>query len=91
MSENAVNFENPESIAAELEAAQDAGTVATPKAKKPAKPRIIKVTFVADHDIAAGEVVTFDYEVPKSERHGAVAGRVPQRQLRCLQDQEGRP
>ena len=77
MSENAVNFENPESIAAELEAAQDACdacTIPTPKAKKPAKPRVIKVTFVADHDIAAGEVVTFDYEVPKSERHGAVAG-----------------
>ena len=74
MSENAVNFENPESIAAELEAAQDAGTTATPKAKKPAKPRIIKVKFVADRDIAAGEEIVFDYEVPKSERHGAVAG-----------------
>ena len=74
MSENAVNFENPESIAAELEAAQDAGTPATPKAKKPAKPRVIKVKFVADHDIVAGEEIVFDYEVPKSERHGAVAG-----------------
>lgn len=72
---NAVDFSNPESIAEELSAAQDAGTTEAPKkAKKPAKPRIIKVTFVADHDIAAGESVTFDYEVPKAERHGAVAG-----------------
>lgn len=72
---NAVDFSNPEAIANELEAAQDAGTTtATKKEKKPAKPRIIKVTFVADHDITAGESVTFDYEVPKAERHGAVAG-----------------
>ena len=71
--ENAVDFTNPEAIAAELEAAETA-PVATPKAKKPAKPRIIKVHFTADHDIKAGETVEFDYEVPKAERRGAVAG-----------------
>lgn len=76
MSENTnpVDFTNPESIAEELEAAETASTATTPKAKKPAKPRIIKVHFTADHDIAAGETVEFEYEVPKSERRGAVAG-----------------
>lgn len=70
---NAVDFNNPESLAAELEAAETAGEKA-PKAKKPAKPRIIKVSFTADRDIAAGETVEFEYEVPKAERRGAVAG-----------------
>lgn len=73
MTENAVDFTNPEAIAAELEAAE----VETPKAtktRKPAKPRIIKVHYVADHDIKAGEEVVFDYEVPKAARRGAVAG-----------------
>ena len=73
MSNETVDFTNPEAIAAELEAAETPA-VKEPKAKKPAKPRVIKVHFVADHDIAAGEEVVFDYEIPKSERRGVVAG-----------------
>lgn len=69
----AVDFNNPEAIADEL-TAMEAAPATGKKEKKPAKPRVIKVKFVADHDIQAGEEVTFDYEVPKSERRGAVAG-----------------
>lgn len=69
---NVVDFENPETIADELTAVE-APTV-TKKEKKPAKPRVIKVHYVADHDIMAGEEVVFDYEVPKAERRGIVVG-----------------
>ena len=75
----AVDFSNPEAVDAALAAAAEqelaAGdAAATPKAKKPAKPRIIKVTYTADHDIKAGETIEFEYEVPKAERRGAVVG-----------------
>jgi hypothetical protein len=70
---NAVDFSNPEALEAELAAI--ATTDATPKTKKEAKPRIIKVSFTAQEDILAGETVTFDYEVPKSAgTHGIVSG-----------------
>lgn len=81
MSENmentAVNFEDPDSVNAALAATAEeelAGDAPKAKAKKPAKPRVIKVTWVADRDIAAGETIEFDYEVPKAARRGAVAG-----------------
>lgn len=70
-----VDFSNPDAIAEELAAAGTDVAEKAPKAKKPAKPRVIKVSFVADKDIAAGETVTFDYEIPKSEGiRGIVAG-----------------
>lgn len=69
--EKAVDFSNPEALEAELVATE----VKTPKERKPAKPRVIKVSFIADRDITAGETVEFDYEVPKSARtRGIVAG-----------------
>lgn len=74
MSENAVDFSNPESLAAEL-AAVETATVKAPKEKKAPKPRVIEVSFTADKDIAAGETVTFKYELPKSTGiRGIVAG-----------------
>lgn len=77
--EGAVDFSNPESIAQALAAADAAelGADGAPKAKKerkPAGPKIIKVSFTADHDIKAGETVEFDYELPASARRGAVVG-----------------
>ncbi len=70
-----VDFSNPEAIEAELAATAVEVGVATPKAKKEAKPRVIKVSFTADKDIAAGEVVTFDYAIPKADSgRGIVAG-----------------
>lgn len=70
-----VDFSNPEAIAEELAAVGTTVADKAPKAKKPPKPHTIKVTFVADHDIAAGETVVFDYLVPKSEGiRGIVAG-----------------
>lgn len=74
MNENKpVDFSNPESIEQELAAA---GTVVpAAKEKKPAKPKVIKVTYTATEDIAAGTTIEFDYEVPKSlTSRGAVAG-----------------
>lgn len=69
-----VDFENPESIAAEL-AAADAAPTSTPKAKKEKKPRVIKVKWTADRDIKAGEEVEFEYELPAGQgTRGAVAG-----------------
>lgn len=59
-----VDFSNPESIESQLEVE----ATAAPKEKKPAKPRVIKVTYTADRDIAAGETIEFDYVVPKSTR-----------------------
>lgn len=74
----AVDFNNPDSVAEALAAADAAELGAdTPKAKKerkPAGPKIIKVTYTADHDIKAGETVEFDYELPASMRRGAVVG-----------------
>lgn len=69
----AVDFSNPEALAEEL-AAIDVKPTAKAKAKKPAKPRVIKVTYVADKDYKAGDTIEFDYEVPKAKRRGAVAG-----------------
>lgn len=70
-----VDFANPEAIEAELIAAQVAVGTAAPKEKKEPKPRVIKVSFVADKDIVAGETVTFDYEIPKGDSiRGIVAG-----------------
>jgi len=71
----AVDFDNPEALEAELAAAEAAPEEKKAKAKKPAKPRVIKVKFVADRDIAAGEEIEFDYEIPKgTSTRGAVAG-----------------
>lgn len=72
--DTAVDFNNPESIAEELTAA-DVNPSTEPKAKKPRKPRVVKVTFVADKDYATGETISFDYELPMSvSTRGAVAG-----------------
>ena len=72
---NAVDFNNPEAIESELAAAETTDTgVKAAKEKKPAKPRVIKVSYTADRDIAAGETIEFEYEVPKAERRGIVAG-----------------
>lgn len=62
-----VDFTNPENLEKELAAAAEAkGTPATPGEKKPAKPKVIKVSYVADKDYAAGETISFDYEIPAS-------------------------
>ena len=76
MSKNTpVDFDNPEALAEELAAVGTTVSEKAPKEKKPAKPRVIKVSFTADKDILAGETVTFDYEVPKSDAvRGIVAG-----------------
>ena len=76
---NAVNFDDPQSVAEALAAADAAelGAEGAPKAKKerkPAGPKIIKVTYTADRDIAAGETIEFDYTLPASMRRGAVVG-----------------
>ena len=57
-----VDFANPTDLEAELAAAPEKKE----KAPKVVKPRIIKVSYVAQKDIAAGEVIEFDYELPKS-------------------------
>lgn len=76
--EGAVDFENPESVAAALAAQNEAeltgGTTKPKKERKPAGPKIVKVSFTADRDIKAGETVEFDYELPASARRGAVVG-----------------
>lgn len=76
---NAVDFENPDSVAEALAAADAAelgatGEGKTKKPRKPAGPKVIKVSFTADRDIKAGETVEFDYELPASVRRGAVVG-----------------
>lgn len=76
---NAVNFDDPQSVAEALAAADAAelGAEGAPKAKKerkPAGPKIIKVTYTADRDIEAGETIEFDYTLPASMRRGAVVG-----------------
>lgn len=72
---NAVDFNNPEALAAELAAADEAATAAKTTEKKERKPRTIKVSFTADHDIKTGETVEFDYTLPVSQStRGQVAG-----------------
>ena len=71
-----VDFNDAASIEAELAAAEapaEAKATGT-KEKKPAKPRTIKVSYTADHDIKAGETVEFEYELPKAQARGVVAG-----------------
>lgn len=71
--EGAVDFSNPESLASEL-AASETSAPAGEKKKKEAKPRVIKVNFVADKDYKAGETIEFDYEVPKGDGRGQLLG-----------------
>lgn len=67
-----VDFENPEALAEALASTEAATDVESKtKERKPAKPRIIKVSHVCDKDYAAGETIEFDFEVPK----GAGGGR----------------
>ena len=77
MEPKAVDFTNPESVNEALAAAQESELTAgsdAPKTRKPAKPRVIKVTYIADKDYKAGDTIEFNYEIPKSERRGAVVG-----------------
>lgn len=69
-----IDFTNPASIEEELTAAA-APAAAGPKAHKaPAKPRTIKVSWIADRDITAGDLVEFDYELPKAQSRGQLSG-----------------
>ena len=71
----AVDFADPASIEAELAAVGTDAAAAVAKEKKPPKPKIIKVSFIADKDYATGETSEFDYELPKSTAtRGIVAG-----------------
>ena len=73
--ENPVDFTDPASLEAELAATPDTGAKTEKKAKKPAKPRIIHIKHTADKAYAEGDVIEFDYELPKSEgTRGQVAG-----------------
>lgn len=78
MNDTAVDFSNPEAIDEALAAAAEqelGGAGATAKAAKHKKPRIIKVSWVADRDIAAGDTVEFDYELPaKAGTRGQLTG-----------------
>ena len=72
ISNDIVDFSNPEAAEAAIAAATAELVAATPadkkeKAPKEKKPKVVKVTFVADKDYAAGETISFDYELPKSE------------------------
>lgn len=71
---NAVDFNNPESVAAALEAEELEATKETNKEPKAKKPRKIKVTFTADRDIKEGETIEFDYEMPVGKSRGLLAG-----------------
>ena len=77
--QTAVDFNNPEDIAAALAADAASKTLdattgtKAPKAPAEKKPRIIKIAFTATKDIVAGEVVEFDYELPVASR-GAIVG-----------------
>lgn len=74
MNATPVDFDNPEALAKELEAVENAKDNKT-KVRKPPKPKVIKVSYTADRDIKAGETIEFDYEIPKSARtRGIVAG-----------------
>ena len=72
----AVDFSNPEAIDSALAAAAEQELSAgAPKAAKPKKPRVIRVSWTADRDIAAGETVEFDYELPaKAGTRGQLTG-----------------
>ena len=71
--EQPVDFSNPEALAEELAAANV--EVKAPKEKKPAKPKVIKIEIIAEKDYAAGDIISFDYEIPKSMgTRGIVAG-----------------
>lgn len=72
-----VDFNNPESVASAIAEAetQEAAETTVKDAAKPKKPKTIKVSFTADHDIKAGETVEFEYELPVSAgKRGIVAG-----------------
>lgn len=72
---NTVDFNNPDELEKELAAANEAAeteATASTKTRKPKGPKVIKVTFTADHDVKAGETITFDYEVPASARRVGV-------------------
>ena len=72
---NTVDFNNPDELEKELAAANEAAETeadASTTTRKPKGPKVIKVTFTADHDIKAGETITFDYEVPVSARRVGV-------------------
>lgn len=71
----AVDFNDPEALAAELAAADAAAVTTGDKPKKERKPRTIKVSFTAETDIKAGETVEFDYVLPVGQgTRGQVAG-----------------
>ena len=57
-----IDFSDPDSIANELAAA--AAPAATTKEANAKKPKVIKVTYTATEDSAAGTTITFDYEMP---------------------------
>lgn len=69
---NTVDFNNPDELEKELAAANEAAETEADASAKTRKPKVIKVTFTADHDIKAGETITFDYEVPASARRVGV-------------------
>lgn len=69
-----IDFTNPASIEAELTAAAAAPAASAKAPKAPAKPRTIKVSWIADHDIATGDLVEFDYELPKAQSRGQLSG-----------------
>lgn len=69
-----VDFNNPEELAAAVAASETTAPKA-PKAPKEKKPRVIKVKYTAPADIAAGQTIEFDYELPLSVgTRGAVSG-----------------
>ena len=59
------------------QAEQQAATTGEPKAKKPKKPRIIKVTAVVPEGAKPGDEFTFDYELPVGARRGGVNAGIP--------------
>lgn len=71
-----VDFSDPKALEAELTATPaPEEKVKKAKAPKEAKPRVIKVKYTADKAYAAGDIVEFDYTLPKSEGiRGQVAG-----------------
>lgn len=71
----AVDFNDAESIEAELAAAATVAAPVKDKVKKIAKPRVITITHIADKAYAAGDEIVFDFEVPKSAGgRGIVSG-----------------
>ena len=77
MANKPVDFSNPESVAAAIAEAETAEATKETKATAPKekKPKVIKVTWIADKDIKAGETVEFDYTLPVSAtRRGMLDG-----------------